>query len=61
MLSLTRSRFPGRSHPDRIIPFGDGNFWRAFLEWQIDLLTADVAEHLQRIVEGIRAALAWTE
>ncbi|MFC0140729.1 tagaturonate reductase [Erwinia mallotivora] len=38
MLSLNRQHFPGRNHPDRIIQFGEGNFLRAFIDWQIDLL-----------------------
>ncbi|CFR22685.1 tagaturonate reductase [Yersinia kristensenii] len=38
MQSLNRRDFPGRSHPDKIIQFGEGNFLRAFVDWQIDLL-----------------------
>lgn len=38
MLMLNRSNFPGRSHPDKIIQFGEGNFLRAFIDWQLDLL-----------------------
>ncbi|WP_158780402.1 tagaturonate reductase [Pantoea sp. BAV 3049] len=38
MLRLNRRDFPGRFHPDRIIQFGEGNFLRAFTDWQIDLL-----------------------
>ena len=38
MLSLNRSNFPGRTYPDRILQFGEGNFLRAFIDWQIDLL-----------------------
>lgn len=38
MHTLNRSQFPGRQHPDRIIQFGEGNFLRAFIDWQIDLL-----------------------
>lgn len=38
MKTLNRSEFPGRQHPDRIIQFGEGNFLRAFVDWQIDLL-----------------------
>ena len=29
---------PVRSYPERIIQFGEGNFLRAFVDWQIDLL-----------------------
>ncbi|WP_428944095.1 tagaturonate reductase [Pantoea sp. FN060301] len=38
MQRLNRRDFPGRRHPDRIIQFGEGNFLRAFVDWQIDLL-----------------------
>lgn len=38
MYSLNRRDFPGRDHPDRIIQFGEGNFLRAFIDWQLDLL-----------------------
>ncbi|MCU5771804.1 tagaturonate reductase [Erwiniaceae bacterium BAC15a-03b] len=38
MQTLNRNQFPGRQHPDRIIQFGEGNFLRAFVDWQIDLL-----------------------
>ncbi|MFL4556743.1 tagaturonate reductase [Yersinia kristensenii] len=38
MQALNRRDFPGRSHPDKIIQFGEGNFLRAFVDWQIDLL-----------------------
>lgn len=38
MKTLNRSEFPGAQYPDRIIQFGEGNFLRAFIDWQIDLL-----------------------
>lgn len=38
MQRLNRRDFPGRRHPDKIIQFGEGNFLRAFVDWQIDLL-----------------------
>lgn len=38
MLTLNRNNFPGRSHPEKIIQFGEGNFLRAFIDWQLDLL-----------------------
>ncbi|QCT21266.1 tagaturonate reductase [Jejubacter calystegiae] len=38
MKSLNRRDFPGASYPERIIQFGEGNFLRAFVDWQIDLL-----------------------
>lgn len=38
MQTLNRQNFPGRQHPDKIIQFGEGNFLRAFVDWQIDLL-----------------------
>lgn len=38
MKTLNRRDFPGRQHPDKIIQFGEGNFLRAFVDWQLDLL-----------------------
>lgn len=38
MKTLNRQDFPGAQYPDRIIQFGEGNFLRAFVDWQIDLL-----------------------
>ncbi|MDW6002678.1 tagaturonate reductase [Vibrio mangrovi] len=38
MKQLNRENFPGPSYPTRIIQFGEGNFLRAFLDWQIDQL-----------------------
>ncbi|KML70097.1 tagaturonate reductase [Pectobacterium peruviense] len=38
MQMLNRRNFPGRQHPDRVIQFGEGNFLRAFVDWQLDLL-----------------------
>jgi tagaturonate reductase len=38
MQQLNRRDFPGRQYPDKIIQFGEGNFLRAFVDWQIDLL-----------------------
>lgn len=38
MKQLNRKEFPGANYPDRIIQFGEGNFLRAFIDWQIDLL-----------------------
>lgn len=38
MQRLNRRDFPGRNFPDKIIQFGEGNFLRAFVDWQIDLL-----------------------
>ncbi|QOL13250.1 tagaturonate reductase [Dickeya dianthicola] len=38
MQTLNRRDFPGRLHPDRVIQFGEGNFLRAFIDWQLDLL-----------------------
>ncbi|MEY8709165.1 tagaturonate reductase [Mangrovibacter phragmitis] len=38
MKTLNRQDFPGNAYPDRIIQFGEGNFLRAFIDWQIDLL-----------------------
>jgi tagaturonate reductase len=36
--TLNRRDFPGAQYPDRIVQFGEGNFLRAFVDWQIDLL-----------------------
>ncbi|WP_276854617.1 tagaturonate reductase [Enterobacter oligotrophicus] len=38
MNTLNRRDFPGAIYPERIIQFGEGNFLRAFVDWQIDLL-----------------------
>ncbi|MDF7680437.1 tagaturonate reductase [Enterobacteriaceae bacterium ESL0689] len=38
MQNLNRHNFPGAQYPDKIIQFGEGNFLRAFIDWQIDLL-----------------------
>lgn len=38
MQTLNRVNFPGAKYPTRIIQFGEGNFLRAFIDWQIDLL-----------------------
>lgn len=38
MNTLNRRDFPGASYPERVIQFGEGNFLRAFVDWQIDLL-----------------------
>ncbi|AFJ46796.1 tagaturonate reductase [Shimwellia blattae] len=38
MKQLNRNDFPGAQYPDRIVQFGEGNFLRAFVDWQIDLL-----------------------
>ncbi|WP_213990840.1 tagaturonate reductase [Sodalis sp. dw_96] len=38
MKTLNRQNFPGRQYTDRVIQFGEGNFLRAFVDWQLDLL-----------------------
>lgn len=38
MQTLNRRDFPGAHYPERIIQFGEGNFLRAFVDWQVDLL-----------------------
>ncbi|MEX3073500.1 tagaturonate reductase [Vibrio alginolyticus] len=38
MKQLNRDTFPGPCYPTKIIQFGEGNFLRAFLDWQIDQL-----------------------
>ena len=38
MQTLNRTNYPGPQYPTKIIQFGEGNFLRAFIDWQIDLL-----------------------
>ena len=38
MLKLNRQNFPGPQYPTKIVQFGEGNFLRAFIDWQIDIL-----------------------
>ena len=38
MQTLNRTNFPGVQYPTKVIQFGEGNFLRAFIDWQIDLL-----------------------
>ena len=38
MDTLNRRDFPGAQYSERIIQFGEGNFLRAFVDWQLDLL-----------------------
>lgn len=38
MLTLNRENFPGETYQERVIQFGEGNFLRAFVDWQLDLL-----------------------
>ncbi|MBB6056471.1 tagaturonate reductase [Tolumonas osonensis] len=38
MHALNRQQFPGAAYPEKIIQFGEGNFLRAFVDWQIDQL-----------------------
>ncbi|EGW1640983.1 tagaturonate reductase [Salmonella enterica] len=38
MKTLNRRDFPGARYPERIIQFGEGNFLRAFVDWQVYLL-----------------------
>ncbi|QGN36432.1 tagaturonate reductase [Klebsiella oxytoca] len=38
MKTLNRKDFPGAQYPTRAIQFGEGNFLRAFIDWQLDLL-----------------------
>ncbi|WP_299996972.1 tagaturonate reductase [uncultured Cedecea sp.] len=37
-ITLNRTNFPGPQYTTRIMQFGEGNFLRAFVDWQIDLL-----------------------
>lgn len=38
MKQLNRQNYPGPQYPTKIIQFGEGNFLRAFIDWQIDIL-----------------------
>lgn len=42
MKTINRRDFPGAQYPERIIQFGEGNFLRAFVDWQIDLLNENI-------------------
>lgn len=38
MNTLNRQDFPGARYPTKVIQFGEGNFLRAFVDWQLDIL-----------------------
>ena len=38
MQRLNRHDFPGATYNERVIQFGEGNFLRAFIDWQLDWL-----------------------
>lgn len=38
MKQLNRQEFPNNNYPEKIIQFGEGNFLRAFVDWQLDQL-----------------------
>lgn len=38
MLTLNRTDFPGNTYPTKVMQFGEGNFMRAFIDWQLDIL-----------------------
>lgn len=38
MKQLNRQNYPGASYPNKVIQFGEGNFLRAFIDWQLDIL-----------------------
>ncbi|MBA0206304.1 tagaturonate reductase [Pectobacterium aroidearum] len=38
MKTLNRKDFPGAYYPTKVIQFGEGNFLRAFVDWQLDVL-----------------------
>lgn len=38
MKTLNRQDFPGPNYPTKVIQFGEGNFMRAFVDWQLDVL-----------------------
>lgn len=40
MQRLNRHNFPGAHYSERVIQFGEGNFLRAFVDWQLDWLNA---------------------
>lgn len=41
MKKLNRTNLPGPQYPTKIIQFGEGNFLRAFIDWQIDILNEE--------------------
>lgn len=41
MKKLNRTEFPFENYPTRIMQFGEGNFLRAFVDWQIDHLNKE--------------------
>ena len=41
MDQLNRSNFDAPSYPERILQFGEGNFLRCFVDWQIDILNRE--------------------
>ncbi|WP_448212945.1 tagaturonate reductase [Colwellia sp. MEBiC06753] len=41
MKQLNRQQFSTQRYPNKIIQFGEGNFLRAFIDWQIDHLNKD--------------------
>lgn len=43
MQRLNRHAFPGATYSERVIQFGEGNFLRAFIDWQIDWLNEQQA------------------
>ncbi|TCV98810.1 tagaturonate reductase [Biostraticola tofi] len=38
MQTLNRENVPGPRYTDRVIQFGEGNFLRAFVDWQLDII-----------------------
>ncbi|MDV5169815.1 tagaturonate reductase [Photobacterium rosenbergii] len=38
MATLNRTDFQGPTFPTKVLQFGEGNFMRAFVDWQLDLL-----------------------
>ncbi|MDU0114400.1 tagaturonate reductase [Psychrosphaera aquimarina] len=41
MKQLNRQNFPSNRYPTKIMQFGEGNFLRAFIDWQIDHLNKE--------------------
>jgi len=41
MKTLNRKDFASITHPTKVVQFGEGNFMRAFIDWQIDRLNKE--------------------
>lgn len=41
MKQLNRTEYPSQRYPTKVLQFGEGNFLRAFIDWQIDRLNEE--------------------